>query len=58
VLTRDAWACVMCGKIDTANHADHIVPIARGGDRYDVRNGQTLCRECHGRKTVGEQSAN
>jgi 5-methylcytosine-specific restriction endonuclease McrA len=52
VLTRDAWACVDCGRIDSANHADHIVPIAHGGDRYEVANGQTLCVRCHARKGI------
>ena len=55
VLTRDAWACVDCGRIDQANHADHVVPISHGGSRYDVGNGQTLCVRCHGRKTLAEQ---
>jgi 5-methylcytosine-specific restriction protein A len=57
VLTRDAWACADCGRIDPANHADHIVPIAQGGARYDVANGQTLCIRCHGRKTLAEARA-
>jgi 5-methylcytosine-specific restriction endonuclease McrA len=55
VLTRDAFACVDCGRIDQANHADHIVPIAQGGARYDVANGACRCRACHGRKTLREQ---
>ena len=55
VLTRDAFACVDCGRIDQANHADHIVPIAQGGERYDVGNGACRCRSCHARKTVREQ---
>jgi 5-methylcytosine-specific restriction endonuclease McrA len=54
VLTRDAWACVQCGRIDQANHADHVVPIAHGGDRYSLANGQTLCAACHARKTLAE----
>jgi len=56
VLTRDAWACRQCGKIDNANHADHLLPVSHGGARYDVNNGQTLCRSCHGRKTRREQA--
>jgi len=56
VLTRDGWACVSCGKIDNANHADHVLPIAAGGQRYDVANGQTLCIACHARKTRQEQA--
>lgn len=54
MLTRDAFACVDCGRIDQANHADHVVPIANGGERYDLANGQTLCSACHARKTLRE----
>jgi len=54
VLTRDAFACVSCGRIDQANHADHVVAISQGGERYDVGNGQTLCPACHARKTLRE----
>jgi 5-methylcytosine-specific restriction endonuclease McrA len=57
VLTRDAWACVDCGRIDSANHADHIVPIAQGGDRYDLANGACRCSACHARKTLRENRA-
>jgi 5-methylcytosine-specific restriction endonuclease McrA len=35
-------------------HADHVVPIAAGGERYDLANGQTLCVKCHGAKTAAE----
>ncbi|NBW22315.1 MAG: HNH endonuclease, partial [Caulobacteraceae bacterium] len=31
-----------------------IVPIAAGGSRYDLANGQTLCISCHSRKTSAE----
>ena len=54
VLIRDAWACVDCGRVDAANHADHIVPIARGGERYDLANGACRCAGCHARKTLRE----
>ena len=57
VLTRDAWRCRNCGRV-CANkreaHADHIVPIAAGGERYDLANGQTLCASCHGSKSARE----
>jgi len=56
---RDAWACRSCGRVCSDKreaHADHIVPIAEGGERYDVTNGQTLCVRCHGRKTRREQA--
>ena len=57
MLTRDAFACVVCGRIDQANHADHIVAIAAGGNRYSLANGQTLCAGCHARKTLSEARA-
>lgn len=37
-------------------HVDHIVP--HKGDMelfWDRRNWQTLCEECHGRKSAGEK---
>ncbi len=56
VLTRDAWQCQHCGRVaQRMAQADHIVPISKGGARYDVANGQTLCIKCHGRKTREEQ---
>lgn len=57
VLTADAWQCRSCGRVcagEREAHADHIVPISEGGDRYDIGNGQCLCRSCHGRKTRRE----
>lgn len=57
VLTRDAWTCRDCGRVCSGYkeaHADHIVPIAAGGDRYSLANGQTLCAGCHARKTLSE----
>lgn len=56
VLTRDAFACVDCGRIDQANHADHVVPIAQGGAKYDVANGACRCIKCHSRKTARENN--
>lgn len=58
VLERDNYICVQCG----ANHkkypynlvADHIVPIAIGGDQWDIENGQTLCRNCDRAKTSND----
>ena len=31
--------------------ADHIIPIALGGDEWDLNNIQTLCRKCNSKKT-------
>lgn len=55
VLTRCAWSCVDCGKVEPSLHADHVVPIAQGGARYDVSNGEARCAACHARKTLRER---
>lgn len=55
ILRRDP-ICVMC-KNAAATEADHIRPLARGGARLELANGQGLCKECHGRKTRDEQRA-
>lgn len=57
VLTRDGFRCQRCKKIihrDSEAHADHVQPIELGGSRYDLENGQCLCRFCHGVKTATE----
>lgn len=43
-----------CGA--PATEADHIIPVADGGARYDVANGQGLCSPCHARKTRDENA--
>ena len=56
---RDAWTCRDCGRVCDGHkeaHADHVVPISQGGDRYDVSNGQTLCIRCHSSKTSKENA--
>jgi 5-methylcytosine-specific restriction endonuclease McrA len=58
VLTRDAWTCQRCGRVADGHreaHADHVVPISKGGARYDLDNGQTLCHGCHSMKTGRER---
>lgn len=56
VLTRCNWQCVDCGTVAYGRdmHADHVVPISQGGERYDVANGQARCAACHARKTLRE----
>ena len=53
VFNRDHYRCVNCGGPGRLE-ADHIVPMEKGGDFYDLANIQTLCRVCHIRKTEGE----
>ena len=51
ILNRDGWRCQQCGHF--GKEVDHIVPKVEGGsDRAD--NLQTLCHECHSRKTMRE----
>lgn len=54
---RDKWTCQICfvqRKWDRMYmQADHIVPIADGGDEFDPDNIRTLCQPCH--KAVTKQ---
>lgn len=34
-----------------ATDVDHVVPISKGGEPLDLANLQSLCHECHSRKT-------
>lgn len=42
----------MCNQLGTL--VDHIVAVRDGGEFYDPNNWQTLCKQCHGRKTAEE----
>lgn len=47
--------CRMCldhGRVTPATLVDHVVPIVDGGARLDDDNLQSLCVECHARKTA------
>ena len=48
VFKRDDYKCVLCGAAppEAILHADHIVPVSRGG-LTDMRNLRTLCRSCN-----------
>lgn len=56
VLLRDGYQCQVCGAVVHGKraHVDHIVPKSHGGSDLAI-NLQTLCRECHSKKTVREQ---
>jgi len=51
-LLRDGYVCSMCGcKLEGFNAtADHIVPLAQGGDPLDVTNLRAACRSCNSSK--------
>ena len=61
---RDKYACVKCGEKPICKNCfgeivpdnskligDHIVPIAIGGEEYELDNVQTLCIKCNKIKT-------
>lgn len=53
VFKRDNYTCVLCGRKRKVGdrvvlHADHIKPFAKYPKlRLSLKNGRTLCRECH-----------
>lgn len=48
VFERDDYTCQICGQKGGELNADHIKPFALFPElRLDVRNGRTLCQECH-----------
>jgi 5-methylcytosine-specific restriction enzyme A len=59
VLRRDKWTCCDCKRViqdGIEAHVDHILAKVHGGTD-DLANLQTLCRQCHGRKTAAEVAA-
>ena len=58
VFIRDEYTCVLC-KVKNGNgkeiylQADHIKPFSLFPElRFNIDNGQTLCKNCHNKKTV------
>src|SRR5208282_1135123 len=48
VFQRDNWTCVKCGQWGGYLEADHIKGFAEYPElRFEVSNGQTLCKPCH-----------
>lgn len=52
-IIRDNYMCVKCGFRGFAFEfiGDHIIPIALGGEEFDINNVQTLCKKCDKIKT-------
>jgi len=51
VFNRDHGICRICGFLEKAWQADHIVPVAEGGGQCGLDGYRTLCRACHARET-------
>ena len=49
VLKRDKRVCALRleGCTFIATEADHIIPVAEGGDEYALWNGRAVCSHCH-----------
>lgn len=54
ILNRDGHRCRQCGRAGRLE-VDHVRPLKDGGDRFDPRNLQALCRGCHIEKTRQER---
>lgn len=51
--------CTVCtsrGRTVPATVCDHITPVRLGGDFWDTRNYQSLCRACHQAKSAAERT--
>lgn len=48
----DEGFCRSCGQLSDEWHADHIIPVFKGGGASSILNFQTLCPECHQEKTT------
>lgn len=50
---RDGGICMKCGKrLDENNfHVDHIVPLSKGGDEWNLDNLELSCPRCNLKKS-------
>jgi len=59
VFKRDNYTCQECKKRGGDLEAHHIKPYAYFEKlRYDINNGQTLCKDCHKIETINERKIN
>jgi len=57
ILNRDKHQCQSCGRPGSV--ADHIKPMSTfriKSDSFTMANGQTLCVQCHNKKTALERA--
>ena len=60
ILERDGYTCQACGLdmrwLHELCEVDHKVPVYKAPRlQYDPNNCQTLCRDCHHKKSLQEQ---
>lgn len=57
IYERDGGICMKCGrKLGPRNfHVDHIMPVALGGDEWDLANLELACPECNLQKGTREE---
>jgi 5-methylcytosine-specific restriction endonuclease McrA len=55
ILERDRWHCTvkLKGCTGRAEHVHHVVPLARGGAKYDPGNCTSACAHCN--LTLGDR---
>lgn len=60
VYVRDGGICMKCGKkVSRDNfHVDHIIPISKGGDEWDLNNLELSCPNCNLKKSNKLQGDN
>ena len=58
IFKRDKYICQECGiktsfegPLEIRPECDHIIPISLGGAEFKKSNLQTLCHDCHAKKT-------
>lgn len=51
IFSRDNGYCRSCGVYEKKWEADHILPVQWGGGACGLDNFQTLCQDCHKKKT-------
>ena len=56
IAERDGFCCQICGRVTAVGIADHIIPLAFGGEDTED-NMQWVCPACHLEKSIEEKKA-